>query len=74
MHGYTIVTRSVYDADDHLIASVTPSPEAPRLVSVTFSDYATNGKGPCEVVLPFSCLALLSDALMAAAQESSASR
>lgn len=74
MHGYTIVTRSVYDADDHLIASVTPSPEAPRLVSVTFSDYATNGKGHCAVVLPLSCLALLTDALMAAAQESSATR
>lgn len=74
MMGYTVITRAVYDADDHLIASVRPFPEAPRLVSVTFSDYSTNEGGPCEVTLPLSCLPALTEALMAAAQESSASR
>lgn len=73
MHGYTIVTRAVYDADNHLIASVMPSPEAPMLVTVTFSDYASNGSGPCEVTLPASAIPLLTDALLATLRESSTS-
>jgi len=75
MNGYTLITHNVYDADHHLIASVKPSPEAPRLVSVTFSAYVTPGEtGPCEVTLPLSCLTALIEALGATAQESSATR
>ena len=75
MNGYTLITRSVYDADDHPIATVRPSPEAPRLVSVTFSAYVTPEEtGPCEVLLPLSCLTALIEALGATAQESSATR
>ena len=73
MNGYMVVTRAVYDADNHMIATVQPSPEAPGLVAVTFSDYITNGNGPSEVTLPASCVGPPVAALTAAAQESSPS-
>ena len=70
MNGYMVVIRAVYDADGHRIATVMPSPEAPGLLEVTFSDYAASKGTPAQVTLPASCVAPLVSALTAAAQES----